>query len=70
VPLAWIAAQADRDGYMPWEKIVLGASFVLPLMVRAVAIRANVPIAPFVVAALLAVVLRRARAALAPGLIA
>ncbi len=68
IPLAWVAARAERGGYLPWEKLILLAAFVLPLVVRQLAILAGVPLAPLVVAALLAVVVRRALLApAAPG---
>jgi hypothetical protein len=60
VPLAWVAATADRSGFLPWEKLVLAAAFMLPMVARPVAITAGMPLAPLVVAALLAVTVRRA----------
>ncbi|MDQ2804128.1 MAG: DUF2029 domain-containing protein, partial [Pseudomonadota bacterium] len=32
LPLAWVAAEARRTGWRPWEKIVVLAAYVLPLM--------------------------------------
>jgi alpha-1,2-mannosyltransferase len=60
VPLAWVVAAAERDGFLPWEKLVLGAAFLLPLVARAVGMTVGVPVAPLVVLGLLAVVVRRA----------
>ncbi len=60
VPLAWVAAEAERGGYRPWEKTILAAAFVLPLVARLVAMRIGVPLAPPVIMALLVVVARRA----------
>jgi Glycosyltransferase family 87 len=59
VPLAWVAATADRSGFLPWEKLVLAAAFMLPMVARPVAMTADLPLAPLVVAALLAVTVRR-----------
>lgn len=59
IPLAWVAARAERGGYLPWEKLILLAAFVLPLLARPLAMKAGAPLAPLVVAALLAVVVRR-----------
>ena len=67
VPLAWVAAEAERSGYLPWEKLVLAAVFLLPLVVRPIATLAGVPIAPPLLIALLWVVARRASAVPAPG---
>jgi hypothetical protein len=60
VPLAWTAAAAERDGFLPWEKLVLAAAFLLPMVARAVGMTVGVPVAPLVVLALLTVVVRRA----------
>ena len=60
VPLAWVAAEAERGGYLPWEKLILAAAFALPLVARPIATLAGVPVAPPVLIALLGVVARRA----------
>ncbi len=60
VPLAWAGALAVRDGFRPWERLVLAAAFALPLVARPLAMEFDVPVAPPVLAALLAVVVRRA----------
>lgn len=61
VPLAWVFVQArDGTGFLPWEKLVLAAAFALPLLSRIIAMYVGAPIAPAVLVALLAVVLRRA----------
>jgi hypothetical protein len=66
VPLAWVAAQAERGGdYLTWEKLILAMAFVLPLAARTMSLRLGVPVTPLAVAALLAVVVRRA--SLMPG---
>jgi alpha-1,2-mannosyltransferase len=62
VPLAWVAAEAERGGHLPWEKLVLAAVFLLPLVVRPIATLAGIPIAPPLLIALLWVVARRAAA--------
>jgi len=49
-----------RTGFRDWEKITLAAAFVLPAVSRTLATQAHLPLAPFVLAALFAVVLRRA----------
>jgi hypothetical protein len=60
VPLAVVAAEAQRTGWWPWEKLVLLLAFTLPLATRALAGTLGLPLMPLVAAALLAVVLRRA----------
>lgn len=60
VPIAWMVREGVRGGFAPWEKSVLFAAFVLPLVSRVVALRTGVPLGPPVVLALLAVVARRA----------
>jgi hypothetical protein len=60
VPLAAVFAAADRDGFLPWEKPILLAAFALPLIARPLALQLGVPVAPFLVAALFATVIRRA----------
>jgi len=60
VPLAWVAAEAERSGYLPWEKLILATAFLLPLVVRPIATLADLPAAPPVLIALLWVVARRA----------
>jgi hypothetical protein len=60
IPLAWVAAEAERNGYLPWEKLILGAAFALPLVARPMATVGGVPVAPAVLIALLGVVARRA----------
>jgi alpha-1,2-mannosyltransferase len=59
VPLAWVAAAAERDGFLPWEKLILATAFLLPMVVRPVATMTNIGAAPLAVFALLMVVVRR-----------
>jgi hypothetical protein len=59
IPLAWTFARAQRAGFLPWEKTILLAGFVLPLVSRMLAAEILVPLGPPVLAALLAVVIRR-----------
>ena len=59
LPIAWLAAAGLRDGFLPWERIGLLFVFALPLMSRSLAIHAGVPIAPLVIALLVALAARR-----------
>jgi len=63
VPIAWLASEAMRTGWRDWEKIVLCASYTLPLFARAANVTAGVPLTPMIVASLLAVVVARAQSA-------
>jgi hypothetical protein len=62
LPIAFVAAEAQRTGWQPWEKIVLLAAYILPLAARPVAMGTGVPVAPLVILSLLLVVARRATA--------
>jgi hypothetical protein len=59
VPMAWILAQATTSGFRPWEKAILFAAFLLPLLSRPLAMRLGAPVAPLVLGALYVVTLRR-----------
>ncbi|HZZ89913.1 MAG TPA: glycosyltransferase family 87 protein, partial [Caulobacteraceae bacterium] len=58
-PLAWMLREGVRTGFLPWEKSLLVAAFVLPAVSRMLATQLALPLAPFVMAALLLAVLRR-----------
>lgn len=59
VPVAWVMADAQRTGWQPWEKFVLLAAYVLPLVSRPLA-EAGLPTATAVMGGMLLVVARRA----------
>jgi hypothetical protein len=59
VPLAFLFSRARAEGFLPWDKFVLGCAFLLPLLARQLATRLSLPVAPLVDAALLAAVARR-----------
>jgi alpha-1,2-mannosyltransferase len=58
-PLAWLLREGARGGFLSWEKTTLLAAFVLPAVSRMLATDARLPLAPFVMAALFAMILRR-----------
>ena len=60
VPLAWLFREAAREGFRPWEKLILTGGFVLPLAARPLALAVGLPVAPLVILALLACVVSRA----------
>jgi len=69
IPLAWLFSEGLRRGFQPWEKSVLAAAYVLPLVARPIALTIGIPIAPVVLIALAVMVARavlRVPAALAP----
>lgn len=63
IPLAVLLARGLETGFLPYEKVTLGLGFVLPLAVRPIALGLGLPIAPIVLALLLAATLRRVRVA-------
>ena len=58
IPMAWLVAEARRHGFLPWERIVLAATFMTPLL-TVPANHVGVPICPAVLLALFMLVLRR-----------
>lgn len=61
LPMAWLLSRAWVSGWLPYEKMVLMMSFLMPLLARPVATFLGIPIAPFIVTALLVVIWRRGR---------
>jgi hypothetical protein len=59
VPLAWIAREASRTGWLGWEKLLAAAAFIWPLGAR-VLTQDGAPLGPFILLALFCIVLRRA----------
>jgi len=67
IPLAWLFAEGRRQGFLPWEKIVLMAGFLLPLVSRMTAARLGLPLGPPVMLMVLLAVARRTRMRTAEG---
>ena len=59
LPIAWIALEGARSGFLPWEKSLLALAWLLPLFARSLAGHALIPIAPLVTLLLLADIARR-----------
>jgi alpha-1,2-mannosyltransferase len=59
IPLAWCTREAMRSGFLPYEKSVLAIGFILPLLSRTLAMSLGLPVAPLVLLAVFALVLRR-----------
>jgi hypothetical protein len=68
-PLAWLAGQGVRHGFLRGEKALLAAVYLLPFGARAVALGLGVTLSPLLLFALLLCVWRRGvwRRAAAPG---
>ena len=60
LPIAWLAAEGRRSGFMPWEKSLLAFVWLMPLFARSLAGHAMVPVAPLAMLLLLADIARRA----------
>jgi alpha-1,2-mannosyltransferase len=58
-PLAWLLARGRLDGFRAWEKPVMLAAFVLPLVTRLLAVNLGLAVGPLVLVAFLVIVLRR-----------
>ena len=59
IPLAWCAREGLRAGFQPYEKTLLAAGFILPLLSRSIATSLGLPLAPLVLVALFLLVLQR-----------
>jgi alpha-1,2-mannosyltransferase len=60
LPIAWLALEGRRSGFLPWEKSLLAFVWLLPLFARSLAGHAMIPIAPLAMLLLLADIARRA----------
>ena len=60
IPLVWLLRDGCQSGFLPFEKALMALAFALPLISRVVAGAAGLPLAPLTIAALLALILRRA----------
>lgn len=61
LPIAWLIAEARQTGFLTWEKAGLALCFLLPLVSRSIG-SLGVPIGPFAMLLLLALIVRRSRA--------
>ena len=50
--LAWVVGQAQKQGFLPYERFILAGAFLLPIMARPVALFVHIPIAPLVLLSL------------------
>ena len=61
LPIGWLLVTGARDGARPWERTIALAAFILPLVARPLAQNLELPVAPLVLMALLAMVIGRVR---------
>lgn len=59
LPIAWLALDGVRAGFMPWEKSLLVFAWLLPLFARSIATGLLIPVAPLAMLLLLADIARR-----------
>jgi hypothetical protein len=59
LPLAWLFARGRQAGFLPWEKLVMLAAYILPLVSITVGDRLHLPLAPPVLLALTLACARR-----------
>ena len=63
LPIAWLALEGRRSGFLPFEKSLLVVAWLLPLMCEPIARSTSVPLTPLVCVLLLAFIARRAKMA-------
>jgi hypothetical protein len=59
VALGWLAREARRTGFLPWEKLSLAATYPLALLTWPIGTGWHVPLGPVVSGLLLVACLRR-----------
>lgn len=60
LPIVWMARDGVERGFLSWEKTALAAAWIAPLAMRPLAQAAGVGLAPVIIGALFALILRRA----------
>jgi len=60
LPIAWLASEGLRTGFLPWEKVSLLCAWLLPPFCRSAALALHLPLAVPVILLLLGLTLRRA----------
>lgn len=63
LPIAWLALEARRTGFLPYEKSLLVVAWLLPLMCEPIARSTSVPLTPLVCVLLLVFIARRSKMA-------
>lgn len=62
VAIAWMVRAGRMDGFLPWEKTVLAANFIVPLLIRGVGRSCHLPLGVLAILSLLLLCARRAAA--------
>lgn len=60
LPIAWLARAGSETGFRPWEKTVLAAVWLLPLLARPAGFALGIPLTPPLLAVLLGLAVARA----------
>ncbi|MGA8644092.1 glycosyltransferase family 87 protein [Candidatus Binatus sp.] len=63
LPIAWLALEGRRSGFLPFEKSLLVIAWILPLACESVAHYAFIPLTPLVSVLMLGFIIRRVRVA-------
>ena len=61
VAMAWLVRAGRRDGFLPWEKLVLASCYPAILLTWLIGTSLHLPLGPVVSAAVLLLVLHRVR---------
>ncbi|HEV2676372.1 MAG TPA: glycosyltransferase family 87 protein [Aliidongia sp.] len=61
VAIAWLLQDARKTGFLPWERTVLMAIWLIPMVSRSAGLAANIPLGPLATGGLLLFVALRAR---------
>lgn len=61
IAIAWLFRAGSENGFLPWERAALAASFLVPLLSRNAGLALHVPLAPLALGTLLTLVVLRAR---------
>ena len=64
LPIAWLALEGRRSGFLPFEKSLLVVAWILPLLCEPIARSTSVPLTPLVCVLLLAFIARHAKMAM------
>lgn len=66
IAMAWLVQAGWRRGFLPWEKTLLVANFIAPLLVRGFGRSFHIPIGPFITLSLLTLCIARAHSEIRP----
>ncbi|HZC46089.1 MAG TPA: glycosyltransferase family 87 protein, partial [Candidatus Acidoferrum sp.] len=58
-PIAWLACEGLRSGFLPWEKSILLLAWIFPLFARWLSMFGSLPLTPLVLTILMFAIFRR-----------